>query len=146
MIFKELLFAKCVLPGQASISLTRPEGEVDVGINEARTPPEMSEHSVTANVNHTEVVATDRDISLTTNMASRVEKKVEDCSGGSTQEELAKTELHLEPSFSVENERAPIQEVKTVIQKAAEAANLYKRSTKAEICKYDLEHGANIKV
>ena len=144
MVFKELLFVKCVLTGQASLSLTRPEGEVDVDINKVRTPPELSEHSVTPNVNHAEVVTTDPDIPVIPKMAS--EKKVEDCIGGSTQEEPAKTELLHEPSSLVKSERVLVKEVQTVIQKEAKVANLNKRSTKAKICKYDLENDANIQL
>ena len=144
MVFKKLLFAKCVLTGQASTTLTLPEGEFDFDfdINEARTSPEMSEHSVTPNVNHTEVVTTDPDIPLTLKMAS--EKEVEDCLGAGTQDEPGKAEPCQEPSFSAKDERAPVQEAKTVIQKEAIAANLNERSKKAEICKYDLENGANM--
>ena len=130
MVFKEFQFATFDLTGQASITLTRPEGEVEVDISKARNPPEMSELSVTSNVNHAEVF----EISLTTEMASG--KKVEDCFGGSTQEEPAKTEPPQEPSTLVKNERVPDEE----------AANLNKRSTKAEICKYDLENDANIQI
>ena len=143
MFFKELLFAKCVLTGQAPITLTRPEGEVDVDFNKARTPPKMSELSVTPNVNHAEVT-TDPDISQATKMAS--EKKSEDRLGGSTHEEPAQTEPSHEPSSLVENERVLVEEVETVIQKEDEAANLNKRSMKAKKCKYDLEYGANIQV
>lgn len=134
MVFKEFQFATFDLTGPASITLTRPEGEVEVDISKARTPPEMSELSVTSNVNHSEVFTTDPDISLTTEMASG--KKEEDCLGGSTQEEPAKTEPPQEPSSLVKNERVPDEE----------AANLNKRSTKAEICKYDWENDANIQI
>lgn len=139
MVFKEL-FAKRVLTGQASMTLIRPEGAVDVDISEARTPAEMHEHSVSPNVNQAKVVTTDADISLTAKMAS--ENKVEDYSGRSAHEKLAKTEPHQEPSFSVKNEGAPVKEGKTVTQKGAGAADLTKGSTKVDICKYTLENGA----
>lgn len=129
-----------MLNGQASITLTLPAGVVDVDVSETRTLVEMREHSVTQNVNRTKAVTTDAGTSLTTKMA--FEKIVEDCSEGGIQKDPAKAESHQKPRFAVKKERAPLQEVKTVIQKGAEAANLNKHNTKADICKYTLENGA----
>ena len=118
--------------GQASITLTLPAGavDVDVDVSEART----------RNVNRTKAVTKDDDTSLTTKMA--FEKIVEDCSEGGIQKDPAKAEPHQKPRFGVKNERAPLQEVKTAIEKGAQAANLNKHITKADICKYALENGA----